>query len=435
MRIKEVSRITGLTEKTIRFYEEKQLIHPEQTTINGRVFRNYTERDIEQLNLVAELRRLDFSISDIIAMRDEPGRIPEILENYRNRTTTDLEFRTGVLERLRQVDPNSVSSIRELGEHLKEIAENRPLPAADVELQFYRIDGLTREEMEKEVRDYYERLSLEQKSEVRKMKTGSAVLYAASVVLTLITGLLTWRNTYYLGYIPSYRDGSGWKWVLIPMFGLLLGAISYIFAGMLRNFRHMDEPAAMSGLRSFRTLASILLGVLLIWIFILEGSHKSLEQARTEAADAARQEWYELHRMADWVQTYYLDPDGNETGDHNGSTFYVNQTCYNFPYSYADRLHTRMHDLLTGGYDLVFRELHNDSSMASPEELEELEKILAEINRELLQISKEILEKPDQELAELTRHDSKAGAMLRDRINAFVDKYLEETEMLFESIY
>lgn len=154
------------------------------------------------MNLVAGLRKLDFSISDIVTMRDEPGRIPEILENYREKTATDLEFRTGVLERLKQVDPNSISSIRELGEYLKGIAEKRPLPASDVELQFYRIDGLTREEMEREVRDYYERLSLGQKREVRKMKTGSAVLYAASVALILITGLLTWRNIYYLGYIP-----------------------------------------------------------------------------------------------------------------------------------------------------------------------------------------------------------------------------------------
>jgi len=47
------------------------------------------------------------------------------------------------------------------------------------------------------------------------------------------------------------------------------------------------------------------------------------------------------------------------------------------------------------------------ASMTSPEKMEELEKILTEINRELMQISKEILEKPDHELAELTRHDSR----------------------------
>jgi hypothetical protein len=46
VRIKEVSQITGLTEKTIRFYEEKQLLQPEQTEINGRIFRSYTEQNI-----------------------------------------------------------------------------------------------------------------------------------------------------------------------------------------------------------------------------------------------------------------------------------------------------------------------------------------------------------------------------------------------------
>lgn len=183
---------------------------------------------------------------------------------------------------------------------------------------------------------------------------GTAVLYITSVVLTLITGLLTWRNTYYLGYIPSYQDNLGWKWVLIPLFGLLIGAVSYIFAKTLRNINHKDESAVISNLRGFRTAAFILLGSLLVGSFVLVQSYKTLEQAKTEAAVAARQEWYEM---------------------------------------------------------------------------------LADINQELMQISKEILEKPDPELAELTRHDSKAGEVLRSRINAFVDKYMEETEKLFKSTY
>lgn len=435
MRIKEVSKVTGLTEKTIRFYEEKQLIHPEQKMINGRVFRSYTEHDIEQLNLVAGLRKLDFSISDIIAMRDEPERIPEILKSYREKAAADLEFKTEVLERLNQINSNSVLSIKDLGEYLKEIAEDRPLPAADVELQFYRIDGLTREEMDREVHGYHERLSMEQKRKIRRQKTGIAVLYITSVVLTLIAGLFTWRNTYYLGYIPSPLDNLGWKWVLIPLFVLLIGATSYIYAKTLRNFRYADESAVIPGLRNFRAVVSTLLIILLAGIFVLNMSYKSLERAKTEAAAAARQEWYELYRMAERVQTQYLDSGGNEAGDNSGFVFYVNQTCYNFPYSNRDRLHTKMHDLLIWSYDLIFRELHNTASSASPEEREKLKKMLADINQELMQISKVILEKPDQELAELTRHDSKAGAMLRNRINAFVDKYTEETEMLFKSIY
>lgn len=435
MRIKEVSKITGLTEKTIRFYEEKQLIHPEKTEINGRIFRNYTELDIDQLNLVAGLRKLDFSISDIIIMQNEPERIPEILKCYQEKTEADLDFKSRVMERLKQIEYSSVSSTRELGEYLKEIAEDRPLPAADVELQFYKIDGLTREEMDREVQCYYERLSMEHKRRIRRKITSTVVLYIASIALTLITGLLTWRNTYYLGYIPSYQNELGWKWILVPLFGLLIGAVSYIFIKTLKNIRYNDDLAVASGFRGFRTTALVLLGSLLVGVFVSVQSYKSLEQAKTEAAIAVRQEWYELYRMTDWVQKYYLDSGKKKTEDNSGLVLYVNQTCYNFPYNNKDRLHTKMHDLLIWSYDLIFKELHYTSSKASPEKREQLEKMLSDINQELMQISKEIVEKPVPELAELTRHDNKAGEVLRSRINAFVDKYTEETEKLFKSIY
>jgi len=430
VRIKEVSQLTGLTEKTIRFYEEKQLIHPEQTKINGRIFRSYTEHDVEQLNLVAGLRKLDFSISEIIAMQNDPERIPEILKNYQAKTAADLEFKTRVIERLKEAEYSSVSSIRDLGEYLKEIAEDRPLPAADVELQFYKLDGLTREEMDREIQGYYER----QKRTIRKKITSTAALYITFVFLTLITGLLTWRNIYYLGYIPSYQNDLRWKWILIPMFGLLIGAVSYFFAKTLRNISHKDESAVISGLRTFRTAVLILLGSLLIGIFLSVQSYKRLEYAKIEAAAAVRQEWDGLYRMTDWVQRYYLDADEKEAQDNSGFGFvlYVNQTCYNFPYNNMDCLRTRMYDLLIWSYDLVFKELQDNASSASPQKRKQLEILLADINQELMQISREILEKPDQELAELTRRDNSDGEELRSRINLFVDKYIEETERLFK---
>ena len=38
MKIKAVSEKTGLTKKTIRFYEKEGLIHPEKTYYNGRAY-------------------------------------------------------------------------------------------------------------------------------------------------------------------------------------------------------------------------------------------------------------------------------------------------------------------------------------------------------------------------------------------------------------
>ncbi|HHY81286.1 MAG TPA: MerR family transcriptional regulator [Clostridiales bacterium] len=434
MKIKEVSQITGLTEKTIRFYEEKELIHPEQTEINGRIFRNYTDQDVERLNLIAGLRKLEFSISDIAIMQNNPERIPEVLIKYQEKTSADLEFKAQVMERLQQVEFSSVSSIKDLGKILNEIAEDRPLPAADVELQFYKIDGLTKEEMDRAVQNYYEQLSNENKRKLERKITNTVFLYAASVVMAIISGLLIWRNTYYLGYIPSLLDDLGWRWVLLPLFALLVGFISYVIIHFIRNIRKKDETACLLELRSLRRTAWIVLFILFTGIIVSIQSYKSLEKAKVEAAAAARQEWYELYRMTDFVQDYYFDPRVKEPGDNNGLVLYVNQTCYNFPFKYNDRLHTKMYDLLIWSYDLIFKELHYSDSKAAPEEKEQLELLLKEINDELMVISREIIEKPDDELAEMTRLDNKAGDELRSRINEFVDKYTNETEKLFKYI-
>lgn len=164
MKIKEVYRITGLTEKTIRFYEEKQLINPNKVMNNGRIFRSYTIQDIETLKLVAELRKLDFSISDILIMRDEPMRIPEIIKQYEEKTSEDLSFKIKVIERLKQTDYGSISSIHDIAGYLKDTVVDRPLPAADMEFHFYKTDGLTREELDN-MTDFIQRLYFDSRNE------------------------------------------------------------------------------------------------------------------------------------------------------------------------------------------------------------------------------------------------------------------------------
>lgn len=76
MQIKEISRRTGLPDKTIRFYEKVGVLPPPRRLANG--YRDYDEADVEHLKFVAGLRRLDFSLDDIaeiLAMRDR-GEAP-----------------------------------------------------------------------------------------------------------------------------------------------------------------------------------------------------------------------------------------------------------------------------------------------------------------------------------------------------------------------
>ncbi|MEW6402314.1 MAG: MerR family transcriptional regulator, partial [Chloroflexota bacterium] len=71
MKIQELAHITGVSTKTIRYYEEIGLLPAPARGQNN--YRQYDERDVERLRLVVGARRLDLSleeIGEILAMRD-----------------------------------------------------------------------------------------------------------------------------------------------------------------------------------------------------------------------------------------------------------------------------------------------------------------------------------------------------------------------------
>lgn len=63
MTIKEVEEQTGLTRSNIRFYEKEKLIEPSRNDKNG--YRDYSEKDVENIKKIAYLRTLEISIDDI----------------------------------------------------------------------------------------------------------------------------------------------------------------------------------------------------------------------------------------------------------------------------------------------------------------------------------------------------------------------------------
>lgn len=87
MKIQELSQQTGVSAKTIRYYEEIGLIPQPARGENN--YRRYEERDAERLRLVAGARRLDLSldeIREILDLRDRreaPCRV--LLERLENK--------------------------------------------------------------------------------------------------------------------------------------------------------------------------------------------------------------------------------------------------------------------------------------------------------------------------------------------------------------
>ena len=63
MTIKDVEKLTGLTAKSIRYYESKNLIAVARNEENS--YRSYTEEDVNRLRWIKMFRYLDFSIEEI----------------------------------------------------------------------------------------------------------------------------------------------------------------------------------------------------------------------------------------------------------------------------------------------------------------------------------------------------------------------------------
>lgn len=111
MLIKTLSEKTGLSRKTIRYYESVGLIQPPSRGANN--YRQYTEKDVERLRFIAGARSLGFSLSDIgeiLAARDHNiapcqqvlTTIDERLQDIDLRIATLLKLRE-TLQELRQV--------------------------------------------------------------------------------------------------------------------------------------------------------------------------------------------------------------------------------------------------------------------------------------------------------------------------------------------
>ncbi|MEX1141656.1 MAG: MerR family transcriptional regulator [Thermoleophilaceae bacterium] len=71
LQIGEVAERVGLSLRTVRYYEEMELLAPAGRTEGG--FRLYTEGEVERLDLIKQMKPLGFSVQemrDLLAARD-----------------------------------------------------------------------------------------------------------------------------------------------------------------------------------------------------------------------------------------------------------------------------------------------------------------------------------------------------------------------------
>lgn len=118
LQIGEVAERTGVTQRTLRFYEEKGLLKPPTRMEGG--FRLYSEEDVKRVNKIRRLQDLlGISLADIKEMVEAEEVLREIRREYRPEAA--LAEKRRQLERAIEVTQAQFAIVKQKTEHLREM--------------------------------------------------------------------------------------------------------------------------------------------------------------------------------------------------------------------------------------------------------------------------------------------------------------------------
>ena len=140
MKIKEVSHQTGLTERTIRYYEQAGLISPASRTQNGKRFREYDDCDLAALEHIAALRRAMFTLDEVRRMQVSPDQIGPILETYKARMELLAQEAQVLAGAAKALNPSDLSDYQTLADALEAAARQVSRPRREIAPHFGRFD-------------------------------------------------------------------------------------------------------------------------------------------------------------------------------------------------------------------------------------------------------------------------------------------------------
>lgn len=138
--VKEISRLTGISVRTLHYYDEINLLKPTRTTDAG--YRLYDDTAIERLHSILLFRELQFPLKEIKAILDSPDFD----------TQTALKEQIKLLELQRNRLDEIIISAREI---LMKGAENMNFSAFDkTELEQYAAEAKQKWGHTKEYKEY-----------------------------------------------------------------------------------------------------------------------------------------------------------------------------------------------------------------------------------------------------------------------------------------
>ena len=100
LKIDDISKLTGLSKRSIRFYESKELLNPKRSDAN---YRLYDENDITRLFLIRFLKELDFPIESIkeILLSDQSNE--SILKTYVETLKKEVSRKKKIISEVKKI--------------------------------------------------------------------------------------------------------------------------------------------------------------------------------------------------------------------------------------------------------------------------------------------------------------------------------------------
>lgn len=198
MQIKDVCRRTGLTERAVRFYIEKELLSPEKTWRNGREYLNFSEKDLCALNQIARLRRRFFTLEEIKTMQTRPDQIGEVLAAYRTGLQSETQDRQTALSLADALQGEEFPDLTSFCRRLDQETGRRNSAQPDIRPNFRCLDGDSPEEREAALSEW------SQQEQKRKKKVRLRYILGTILAVSLLTAAL---GSYGIWYYNN-RQGS-----------------------------------------------------------------------------------------------------------------------------------------------------------------------------------------------------------------------------------
>lgn len=121
MRIGELSRQSGISIDTLRFYERKGLLKPARTSATNS-YRHFRQQDLQRLDLITKAKSLGFTLAEIGSM----------LSRIEGSELSDEERRAVIDEKIAQIE-NKMQELQEMHRMLMTIRSNLGSHVCDLE--------------------------------------------------------------------------------------------------------------------------------------------------------------------------------------------------------------------------------------------------------------------------------------------------------------